>query len=207
MRFGPVELKILANTWSRPEYWVWIESGATYGHDQHAITVEKNVSTFFTLWTPHTACTGSDHVMPGHFHANLIWPLEIKPRRGEWGEWPGVYVALTPSEREGGADTQEVGPRSGISEFLSTTDKRHEFLAPGTRMHTEWARHRPIGRNRICPSQKGPSPGRRGVAHSESKRAAALVFHPTIPGVKPTMPDFDIEKSFLRGADFSVYGL
>ena len=107
-RFGPVELKILANTWSRPEYWVWIESGATYGHDQHAITIEKNVSTFFALWTPHTACTGSDHVMPGHFHANLIWPLEIKPRRGEWGEWPRVYVALTPSERGGGADTQPV---------------------------------------------------------------------------------------------------
>jgi len=36
-----------------------------------------------------------------------------------------------------------------------------------------------------------------------------LFFHPTIPGVKPPMPDFDIEKPFLRGADFNVtvYGL
>ena len=49
-----------------------------------ALSPSKNyVSTCFTLWAPRTACTVSGHVVPGHFHANPIRHLEIKPRRGE----------------------------------------------------------------------------------------------------------------------------
>ena len=62
------------------EFWVWPKENL-YKDTISSLSPSKNMfSTFFTLWTPRTV---SGHVVPGHFHANLIWPLEIKPRRGE----------------------------------------------------------------------------------------------------------------------------